>query len=142
MATTRDKFKAEQADELRAFFEARGIDCEDGRGEFQFFRARSPLDGRLKGFNHNENGVTYSPDEFDDLIDVFNAPVDPVSLKIVEPQHDSDLLDDFAIAAMPSVIKAYNCIPGDPSQIMEAISVECYEIAKAMMAERAKHQPK
>lgn len=138
MATTRDKFKAEQTDKLRAFFEARGIDCEDGRGEFQFFRARSPMDGRLKGFNHNENGVTYSPDEFDDLIDVFNAPVDPVSLKIVDYQHDSDLLDDFAIAAL-QVVAAFK----DPGAMTpSAISKCAYSIAHAMMAERAKHQPK
>lgn len=138
MATTRDKFKAEQADKLRAFFEARGIECENGRGEFQFFRARSPLDGRLKGFNHNENGVTYSPDEFDDLIDVFNAPVDPVSLKIVDSQHDSDLLDDFAIAAMQGMLAGDMCMRGAEDQLSE----KSYRIAKAMMAERAKHQPK
>lgn len=144
MATTRDKFKAEQTDKLRAFFEARGIDCEDGRGEFQFFRARSPMDGRLKGFNHNENGVTYSPDEFDDLIDVFNAPVDPVSLKIVDYQHDSDLLDDFAIAALQGMLS----YPGNEqwgsfaTMTTEDVAKTSYEFAKAMMAERAKHQPK
>lgn len=143
MATTRDKFKAGQADKLRSFFEARGIDCEDGRGEFQFFRARSPMDGRLKGFNHNENGVTYSPDEFDDLIEIFNAPVDPVNLEIVDHEHDSDLLDDFAISAMPAVLAL---LTRDPERDQKGLHLEVanrsYGIAKAMMAERAKHQPK
>lgn len=143
MATTRDKFKAEQTDKLRAFFEARGIDCEDGRGEFQFFRARSPMDGRLKGFNHNENGVTYSPDEFDDLIDVFNAPVDPVSLKIVDYQHDSDLLDDFAIAALPAIIE-YRIREREEGETNMGADIArlAYKQAKYMMAERAKHQTK
>lgn len=149
MATTRDKFKAEQSDKLRAFFEARGIECENGRGEFQFFRARSPLDGRLKGFNHNENGVTYSPDEFDDLIEIFNAPVDPVNLEIVDSQHDSDLLDDFAIAALGGICANDNALrrfSADGAREMISpdvlVATAAYGIAKAMMAERAKHQPK
>ena len=138
MATTRDKFKAEQSDKLRAFFEARGIECENGRGEFQFFRARSPLDGRLKGFNHNENGVTYSPDEFDDLIEIFNAPVDPVNLEIVDSQHDSDLLDDFAIAALQGICSHPDTWGLDSKGIVQ----KSYELALFAMAERAKHQPK
>lgn len=103
-----------------------------------------------KAFCFNTKGVVTSPVEFDALIQVFRAPVDSgpsivfetPTMRAEKIQHDSDLLDDFAIAAMPSVIRAYNDIPGEPSQNMEAISFECYELAKAMMAERAKHQTK
>lgn len=133
MATSRNKFKAEQAFDLRKFLEARGIETADGRGGAQFFRAASPVDNRFYGFNFNDNGVTYSNTDFDDLIDVFNAPVvDAIS------QHDSDLLDDFAIAAL-GLIGSFH----EPGAKSSSVLAECaYGIAKAMLAERAKHQTK
>lgn len=133
MATSRNKFKAEQANDLRMFLEACGIETVDGRGGAQFFRAVSPVDNRFYGFNFNDNGVTYSNTDFDDLIDVFNAPVvDAIS------QHDSDLLDDFAIAAMQAMASGSFSDPMADAQL----AVRSYAIGKSMLAERAKHQPK
>lgn len=140
MATSRNKFKAEQANDLRKFLEARGIETVDGRGGAQFFRAVSPIDNRFYGFNFNENGVTYSNNDFDDLIDVFNAPVvDAIS------QHDSDLLDDFAIAALQGIL----AWPGDEGSGSYHSNSDpkhtanmAYEYARAMLAERAKRQTK
>lgn len=133
MATSRNKFKAEQANDLRKFLEARGIETVDGRGGAQFFRAVSPVDNRFYGFNFNDNGVTYSNTDFDDLIDVFNAPVvDAIS------QHDSDLLDDFAIAALQGILAGDMNVRGHEKYLSEW----SYQIAKAMLAERAKHQTK
>lgn len=133
MATSRNKFKAEQVNDLRKFLEARGIETAAGRGGAQFFRAVSPVDNRFYGFNFNENGVTYSNTDFDDLIDVFNAPVvDAIS------QHDSDLLDDFAIAALQGILSGNNVVIPNKQQLAS----DAYEIAQAMRAERAKHQTK
>lgn len=140
MATSRNKFKPEQALALREFLEARGIETVDGRGESQFFRAVSPVDGRYYGFNFNDNGVTYSNTDFDDLIDVFNAPVVDVLSK-----HDSDLLDDFAIAALQGML----AWPGDEGNGSYHSNSDpkntariAYEYAQAMLAERKKHQTK
>lgn len=133
MATSRNKFKAEQVNDLRKFLEARGIETEDGRGGAQFFRAVSPVDNRFYGFNFNVNGVTYSNTDFDDLIDVFNAPVvDAIS------QHDSDLLDDFAISALQGILSGDNVV----IQNEKLLASDAYKIAQAMLAERAKHQTK
>lgn len=152
MTHSKSKLNTNEIPAFRKFLEARGFKCRDGKGDWQALQVQNITDRGWKAFCFNTKGVVTSPVEFDALIQVFRAPVDPVRVMTIGPfndekselakQHESDLLDDFAIAAMPSVIRAYNDIPGEPSQIMEAISVECYELAKAMMAERANHQPK
>lgn len=149
MTHSKSKLNTNEIPAFRKFLEARGFKCRDGKGDWQSMQVQS-IDGRgWSAFCFNTRGAVTSPVEFDALIQVFRAPVDDVvftiggqKYKSAKLSRDSDLLDDFAIAAMPSVIRAYNDIPGEPNQIMEAISVECYELAKAMMAERSKHQPK
>ena len=145
MTHSKSKLNTNEIPAFRKFLEARGFKCRDGKGDWQSMQVQSIDDRGWSAFCFNTKGVVTSPVEFDALIQVFRAPVDPAStVKVIDrsASHDSDLLDDFAIAAMPSVIRAYNDIPGEPSQNMEAISFECYELAKAMLAERAKHQPK
>lgn len=92
-------------------------------------------------FCFNTKGVVTSPVEFDALIQVFKASVDPAPTVEVTDRaasHDSDLLDDFAIAALTIVATFKTVGAKSPDYIAE----RAYTIAKAMMAERAKHQPK
>ena len=145
MTHSKSKLNTNEIPAFRKFLEARGFKCRDGKGDWQALQVQNIKDRGWKAFCFNAKGVVTSPVEFDALIQVFRAPVDPAStVEVIDraASHDSDLLDDFAIAALPSVLLAYQDIPGDPSKILQAVSAHSYEVAKAMMAERAKHQPK
>ena len=145
MTHSKSKLTTKDIKSFREFLELRGFKCRDGKGEWQSLQVQNIADRGWKAFCHNAKGVVTSPVEFDALIQVFRAPVDPAPVVEVvgrPSSHDSDLLDDFAIAAMPSVLQAYQDIPGEPDKIMQAVAAHSYGIAKAMMAERAKHQPK
>ena len=105
-----------------------------------------------KAFCFNAKGVVTSPAEFDAMIQVFHAPVDPVpAVEVIDRPsgHDSDLLDDFAIAALGGICANDNALrrfSSDGAREMISpdvlVATAAYGIAKAMMAERAKHQPK
>lgn len=145
MTHSKRKLAIEEIESFRRFLERRGFKCRNGKGRDQLMQVQNQGAPGQNVFCKTAKGTVIYPAIFDDLVELFHAPVDPSpAVEVIDrpASHDSDLLDDFAIAAMPSVIRAYNDIPGEPSQIMEAISVECYELARAMMAERAKHQPK
>lgn len=145
MTHIKSKLSTNEIPAFRKFLEARGFKCRDGKGEWQSLQVQNITDRGWKAFCHNEKGVVTSPVEFDALIQVFRAPVADVVFTIggqkYEPaksSHDSDLLDDFAIAAL-QVVAAFK----DPDTMTpSAISKCAYSIASAMMAERAKHQPK
>jgi hypothetical protein len=126
---------------FRKFLEARGFKCRDGKGDWQSLQVQNITDRGWKAFCHNAKGVVTSPVEFDALIQLFHAPVDPApSVEVVDrpASHDSDLLDDFAIAAMQAMASgSFNDPLGD-----KQLALRSYGIALAMMAERAKHQPK
>lgn len=145
MTHGKSKLNKNEIPAFRKFLEDRGFKCRDGKGDWQALQVQNINDRGWKAFCFNKRDVVTSPVEFDALIKVFHAPVDPApTVEIIDrpASHDSDLLDDFAIAALPSVLLAYQDIPGDPSKILQAVSAHSYEVAKAMMAERAKHQPK
>lgn len=147
MTHSKRKLTTKDIKSFREFLEARGFKCRDGKGEWQSLQVQNITDRGWKAFCHNAKGIVTSPVEFDALIQVFRAPVDPVqvdgSLEITA-SHDSDLLDDFAIAALQGML-AY---PGNEQwgsfalMSIEDAAKTSYEYAKAMMAERAKHQPK
>lgn len=141
MTHSKNKLTTEDIKSFREFLELRGFKCRDGKGEWQSLQVQNITDRGWKAFCHNAKGVVTSPVEFDALIQVFRAPVDPVqvagSLEITA-SHDSDLLDDFAIAAL-NIVATFTAVGAkSPDYIAE----RAYVIAQAMMAERAKHQPK
>ena len=147
MTKIQSRLIAKEIPEFRKFLEARGFKCRDGKGEWQSLQVQNITDKGWKAFCHNAKGVVTSPVEFDALIQVFRAPVDPApAVEVIDPppSHDSDLLDDFAIAALQGLL-AY---PGNErwgsfaTMPTEDVAKTSYEFAKAMMAERAKHQPK
>lgn len=141
MAHSKIKLKTNEIPGFRKFLESRGFTCRDGKGTWQSLQVQNIADRGWKAFCHNANGVVTSPVEFDALIQVFKAPVDPApAVEVIDQtsSHDSDLLDDFAIAALQGLLSADKGLYAMPA----TASIHAYEIAKAMMAERAKHQPK
>ena len=141
MTKIQSKLIAKEIPAFRKFLEARGFKCRDGKGEWQSLQVQNITDKGWTAFCHNAKGVVTSPVEFDAMIQVFRAPVDPApSVEVIDrpASHDSDLLDDFAIAAL-SIVATFTVVGAkSPDYIAE----RAYTIAKAMMAERAKHQPK
>lgn len=141
MTHSKSKLTTKDIKSFREFLELRGFKCRDGKGEWQSLQVQNITDRGWKAFCHNAKGVVTSPVEFDALIQVFRAPVDPApAVEVIErpASHDSDLLDDFAIAAMQAMASgSFNDPLGD-----KQLALRSYGIALAMMAERAKHQPK
>ena len=141
MTHSKSKLNTNEIPDFRKFLEARGFKCRDGKGDWQSMQVQSIDDRGWSAFCFNTKGVVTSPVEFDALIQVFRAPVDPAPVVEVvgrPSSHDSDLLDDFAIAAMQAMASgSFNDPLGD-----KQLALRSYGIALAMMAERAKHQPK
>lgn len=140
MTHSKRKLSANEIPAFRKFLEARGFKCRDGKGEWQSLQVQNITDRGWKAFCFNTKGVVTSPVEFDALIQVFRAPVDPMPMvEVIDhaASHDSDLLDDFAIAALQGILSNPHVV-NNP----EHVSTMAYMHAKAMMAERAKHQPK
>lgn len=144
MAHSKRKLAIEEIEGFRKFLERRGFKCRNGKGRDQLMQVQNQGAPGQNVFCKTAKGAVSYPSIFDDLVELFHAPVDPApSVEVIDrASHDSDLLDDFAIAALPSVLQAYQDIPGEPDEIMRAVAAHSYGIAKAMMAERAKHQPK
>lgn len=141
MTHSKSKLNTNEIPSFRKFLEARGFKCRDGKGDWQLLQVQNIADRGWKAFCHNAKWVVTSPVEFDALIQVFRAPVDPAPVVEVvgrPSSHDSDLLDDFAIAAMQAMASgSFNDPLGD-----KQLALRSYGIALAMLAERAKHQPK
>lgn len=139
MTHSKSKLNKNEIPAFRKFLEDRGFKCRDGKGDWQALQVQNINDRGWKAFCFNKRDVVTSPVEFDALIKVFHAPVDPAStVEIIDlpASHDSDLLDDFAIAAL-GLIGSFH----EPGAKSASVIAECaYGIAKAMMAERAKHQ--
>lgn len=151
MTNSKIKLNTKEIPGFRKFLETRGFNCRDGKGEWQSLQVQNITDRGWKAFCHNVKGNVTSPVEFDALIQVFKAPVDPMpAIEVIDRNsHDSDLLDDFAIAALGGICANDNALrrfSSDGHREMISpdalVATAAYGIAKAMMAERAKHQTK
>lgn len=141
MTHSKRKLNTSEIPAFRKFLEARGFKCRDGKGDWQSMQVQSIDDRGWSAFCFNTKGAVTSPVEFDALIQVFRAPVDSApAVEVIDrpASHDSDLLDDFAIAALQGLLSSGNSLHSDEFML----SRDAYTVAKAMMAERAKHQPK
>ena len=78
MTHIKSKLMTYEIQAFRKFLEVRGFKCRDGKGEWQALQVQNISDKGWKAFCHNAKGVVTSPVEFDALIQVFRAPVDPV----------------------------------------------------------------
>lgn len=141
MAHSKRKLAVEEIESFRKFLERRGFKCRNGKGRDQLMQVQNQGAPGQNVFCKTAKGAVIYPAIFDDLVELFHAPVDPApSVEVIDSQssHDSDLLDDFAIAALQGLLSADKGLYAMPA----TASIHAYEIAKAMMAERAKHQPK
>ena len=141
MTHSKRKLAVEEVEGFRKFLERRGFKCRNGKGRDQLMQVQNQGAPGQNVFCKTAKGAVIYPSIFDDLVELFHAPVDPApTVEVIDraASHDSDLLDDFAIAAL-QVVAAFK----DPGAMTpSAISKCAYSIAHAMMAERAKHQPK
>ena len=140
MTHIKRKLAIEEIESFRKFLERRGFKCRNGKGRDQLMQVQNQGAPGQNVFCKTAKGAVSYPSIFDDLVELFHAPVDPApAVEVIDrASHDSDLLDDFAIAAL-QVVAAFN-EPGAMS--VEEIAGCAYQIGLGMMAERAKHQPK
>ena len=141
MTHSKRKLAIEEIESFRKFLERRGFKCRNGKGRDQLMQVQNQGAPGQNVFCKTAKGAVSYPSIFDDLVELFHAPVDPApAVEVVDrpASHDSDLLDDFAIAAMQGILAGDMCMRGAEDQLSE----KSYRIALSMMAERAKHQPK
>lgn len=141
MTRSKRKLAIEEIENFRKFLERRGFKCRNDKVRDQLMQVQNRGAPGQSVFCKTAKGAVSYPSIFDDLVELFHAPVDPApSVEVIDrpSSHDRDLLDDFAIAAL-QVVAAFK----DPGAMTpSAISKCAYSIALAMMAERAKNQPK
>lgn len=149
MSHSKSKIQKKDAQAFRQFLQARGVTCRDGKGPWQLFQVQAPGATGWKAFCFNAQDVVSGPAVFDDMAAVFNAKIEDLPEVVVDATaagvmcHEIDLLDDFAIAAMPAIMERMMIErKDDDSNLSPLIAKLAYKVAKAMMAERAKHQPK
>lgn len=141
MTHSKRKLAVEEIESFRKFLERRGFKCRNGKGRDQLMQAQNQGAPGQNVFCKTAKGAVIYPAIFDDLVELFHAPVDPApTVEVIDrpASHDSDLLDDFAIAALQGMLAGDMGMRGIENQLSE----QSYRIALAMMAERAKHQPK
>lgn len=141
MTHNKRKLAIEEIESFRKFLERRGFKCRNGKGRDQLMQVQNQGAPGQNVFCKTAKGAVIYPAIFDDLVELFHAPVDPApAVEVVDRQesHDSDLLDDFAIASMQAMASGSFSDPLSDKQL----ALRSYGIALAMMAERAKHQPK
>lgn len=141
MTHSKRKLYIEEIESFREFLESLGFKCRNGKGADQLMQVQNQGAPGQNVFCKTAKGTVIYPSIFDDLVELFHAPVDPApAVEVIDlpDSHDIDLLDDFAIAAMQAMASgSFNDPLGD-----KQLALRSYGIALAMMAERAKHQPK
>ena len=141
MAHGKRKLAIEEIEGFRKFLERRGFKCRNGKGRDQLMQVQNQGAPGQNVFCKTAKGAVIYPSIFDDLVELFHAPVDPApAVEVVgrPSSHDSDLLDDFAIAALQGICSHPDTWGLDSKGIVQ----KSYELALFAMAERAKHQPK
>ena len=146
MTHSKRKLAVEEIESFREFLERRGFKCRNGKGRDQLMQVQNQGAPGQNVFCKTAKGAVIYPAIFDDLVELFHAPVDPApAVEVIDrsASHDSDLLDDFAIAALPAILE-YRIREREEGEANMGADIArlAYKQAKYMMAERAKHQPK
>lgn len=146
MTHSKRKLAIEEIESFRKFLERRGFKCRNGKGRDQLMQVQNQGAPGQNVFCKTAKGAVSYPAIFDDLVELFHAPVDPApAVEVIDhpASHDSDLLDDFAIAALPAILE-YQIREREEGETNMGADIArlAYKQAKYMMAERAKHQPK
>ena len=146
MTHSKRKLAIEEIESFRKFLERRGFKCRNGKGRDQLMQVQNQGAPGQNVFCKTAKGAVIYPAIFDDLVELFHSPVDPApAVEVIDrpASHDSDLLDDFAIAALPAILE-YRIREREEGETNMGADIArlAYKQAKYMMAERAKHQPK
>lgn len=151
MAHSKRKLAIEEIESFRKFLERRGFKCRNGKGRDQLMQVQNQGAPGQNVFCKTAKGAVSYPAIFDDLVELFHAPVDPApAVEVIDHEsHDSDLLDDFAIAALNGMCANDNLLlrfneTGAREMIAPdaLLATAAYGVARAMMADRAHYQPK
>lgn len=145
MTHSKRKLAIEEIEGFRKFLERRGFKCRNGKGRDQLMQVQNQGAPGQNVFCKTAKGAVIYPAIFDDLVELFHAPVDPApAVEMIDhpASHDSDLLDDFAIAALPAILE-YRIREREEGETNMGADIArlAYKQAKYMMAERAKHHP-
>lgn len=132
--------KAAKLQAFRQWLTASGFECRDGKGDFEVLQVK--VGPKLWAVvNSSAAGVLTSHPELRPLINRFNqggAPLTVQAAPAPAAKRDTfldDLRDDIAMRVLPSLlIDAYHTRGSTP----EAMAESAYDIADAMLAERAK----
>lgn len=141
MTHSKRKLAIEEIENFRKFLEHRGFKCRNGKGRDQLMQVQNQGAPGQNVFCKTAKGAVSYPSIFDDLVELFHAPVDPSpAVEVIDrpASHDSDLLDDFAIASLQGICAS----PIYAEWSVETAAHTAYSQGIAMMAERAKHQTK
>lgn len=146
MNHSKRKLAVEEIESFRKFLERRGFKCRNGKGRDQLMQVQNQGAPGQNVFCKTAKGAVIYPAIFDDLVELFHAPIDPApSVEVIDhpANHNSDLLDEFAIAALPAILE-YRIREREEGETNMGADIArlAYKQAKYMMAERAKHQPK
>lgn len=146
MAHGKRKLAIEEIEGFRKFLERRSFKCRNGKGRDQLMQVQNQGAPGQNVFCKTAKGAVSYPSIFDDLVELFHSPVDPApAVEVIDhpASHDSDLLDDFAIAALPAILE-YRIREREEGETNMGADIArlAYKQAKYMMAERAKHQQK
>ena len=146
MTHSKRKLAIEEIESFRKFLERRGFKCRNGKGRDQLMQVQNQGAPGQNVFCKTAKGAVSYPAIFDDLVELFRAPVDPAPVvEVIDrpASHDSDLLDDFAIAALPAILE-YRIREREEGETNMGADIArlAYKQAKYMIAERVKHQPK
>lgn len=123
-----------------------GAEWRVGKGDFQLMQVK--LHKGWGAICFDARGVISTPTEIAPLVKRFKAgqprypEVAPGSVMTVQ-QFNADLLDDIAIEAMKALLTGHISHYGhDNHWPYEAVASEAYDIAEAVIAERAKRVKK
>lgn len=146
MTHIKRKLAIEEIESFRKLLERRGFKCRNGKGRDQLMQVQNQGAPGQNVFCKTAKGAVIYPSIFDDLVELFHAPVDPSpAVEVIDhpANHNSDLLDDFAIAALPAILE-YRIREREEGETNMGADIArlAYKQAKYMMVERAKHQPK
>ncbi|HBO3830705.1 hypothetical protein ACSERS_05290 [Pseudomonas aeruginosa] len=147
VATSSDKglLKAPTLDQFKQYLTNIGMEHRPGKGEYQVMQVK--CGASWLAVCRDARGHITTPIELRLAVNNFNSGAMPLPKAPLKPpirareQFLDDLRDDFAIAAMSSILGGQD-IQSDPAAIskrtLAVLAEDAYDVADAMLAERAK----
>ena len=140
----RNLLKRADVERFTTWLTQAGESARPGKGEYQLLQVK--VGDHWRAICINAGGEVSTPKEIAPLIKLFKASGKPAQIeaKKAAPKSESaeflnDLRDDFAMAAMQAYLNGHVSYYGHENHwTPSGIASEAYDVADAMMAERAK----